>query len=459
MAIKIVELCQVPPSAGGAAEQILPLLYFDVAWIPINPTQSLLFYNFQHRESHFLDTIVPNLKNSLSLTLKHFLPLAGKIVTPLSSSGLPFSHYASGEDSLSLTISVSDSDFFRLTGNHYFRDAAEFHDFISPLPPAVYSSDSIKFSTTAVRVTLFPNHGVCIGLTCHHAICGAANLLGPSGFIQTWASINKFNGDSHLCRKMLPSYDRSTVEEACNLTTVFWNQVRKFPPAVSSIPSPPASKVRATFIITEVEIRSFKKFLMSQNPSVGRVSSYVAVCAHVWSCMAKAASAAGENVNEDEPEYLSVSIDCRGRLSPPLPQTYFGNCLTFVLAHSTHGRLKGKEGFLEAARAIAAAITTSVDGERGVLGGAEEMYLRRREVAAEKRMIGVSGSHRIDLHCVDFGWGGFTKLEIIHIDYNGAISLSKPKQGGIEVGLSMPKPKMDAFAAIFDKNLCINSNL
>ncbi|KAH6763668.1 hypothetical protein C2S51_014917 [Perilla frutescens var. frutescens] len=372
---------------------------------------------------------------------------------------MPFSHYTGGKDSLSLTIAVSDSDFCRLTSNDHSRDAAEFHDFLPTLPPATYSSDSIKFSVTAVRITLFPNHGICIGLTNHHAICDGSNLIGPSGLIQTWASISKFNRDSHLSRKMLPSYDRSTVEGAADLTTVFWNHVTMFSPPASSTLPPPAFNVRGTFVLTEVEIRTFKKFLENQNPTVGHVSSYVAVCAHVWSCLAEAAAAAGERVDEDEPEYLSVSVDCRGRLTPPLPQTYLDNCLVFVLAQSTHEQLKGKKGLVVAARVIAAAISKTVDGEGGVLVDAEENYLRRWEVA-EKRLIGVAGSPKFDLHSVDFGWGGFRKFEVIHIDYNGAMSLTMSKQGGIEVGLSMPKPKMDAFATIFNKNLCImNSSL
>ncbi|KAH6796434.1 hypothetical protein C2S51_037420 [Perilla frutescens var. frutescens] len=451
MAVKIVELYQVSPSAGAAAEQILPLLYFDIAWIPMNPSQTLYFYNFQHPESHFLNSIVPKLKNSLSLTLKHFLPLAGKIVFPLTSSSMPFSHYTGGNDSLSLTIAVSDSDFFWLSRNDLSRDTVEFHDFIPTLPPAVYSSDLIKFSVAAVQVTLFPNHGICVGFTNHHAICDAT---GVTRFLKIWASINKLNGESHLNKKLLPSYDRSRVEGANDLTTVFWNHVKMLPPVVSTL-SPPTFKVRGSFVLTEVQIRSLKKFLMNQNPPVGRISSHVAVCAHVWSCLA---AADGEKVDENEIEYLSVSVDCRERLSPTLPPNYFGNCMVFALAELTHGRLKGKDGFVAAARAIAAVISKTVDSGGGVLDGAEETYIRRREVV-DKRLIGVSGSPRLDMHGVDFGWGGLRKFELLHIDHNGAMGLSKSKQEGAQIDLSMPNPKMDAFTEIFNKNLSINSNL
>lgn len=456
MAIQDLEVCHVTPSAGDVAEKILPLLYFDVAWIPSLPRQCIYFHNFHHTESQFLDSIVPNLKKSLSLTLNHYLPLAGKIVVPLSSSGLPFSQYISGEDSVPLTVSVSDSDFSLLTANHP-KDAAQFHDLVPQLPPPVYSSESIKFSVLAIRVTVFPSRGVSIGITHHHAIADGYCMMGPSGFIHAWSSINNLNGDSHLWKdNILPSYDRSRVQGSQTLTTSFWSHVKLSALQVHPPLLPHASNLRGTFVLSDFEIGCLKKFLLTQTLPLGGVSSYVAVTAHVWSCLAEAAAAVGEEVGEDEVEYLSVSVDCRGRLTPPLPVTYFGNCLVFVLAESTHGLLKGKAGFSVGARAIAAAIRRTLDNEKGVVDGAEAEYLRRREVAG-KRLIGVSGSHRVDASGVDYGWGKTRKFEIIHIDHNGAISLIKSKQG-VEVGLCMPKPKMHAFASIFKKNLSIKSN-
>lgn len=137
--------------------------------------------------------------------------------------------------------------------------------------------------------------------------------------------------------------------------------------------------------------------------------------------------------------------------APPSPTAgYFGNCVVSVLAESTHKLLKGRAGFLVAARAI---VERTPDNERGVLAEAEAEYLRRREMAG-KRLVGVSSSHRFDQSRVDYGWGEMRKFEALHIDYNGAMSLIKSEQG-IEVGLSMPKAKMDAFASLFKKNLCI----
>lgn len=115
--IVVLEQWQVVPSPGGPIEKLLPLSDFDIIFLRFPIMQLLFFYDLHCSKSHFLGTLVPNLKNSLSLTLKHFSPLAGKTILPLTS-GTPFTHYVAG-DSVPLTISQSDADFVHLIGNHY----------------------------------------------------------------------------------------------------------------------------------------------------------------------------------------------------------------------------------------------------------------------------------------------------------------------------------------------------
>jgi len=61
------------------------------------------------------------------------------------------------------------------------------------------------------------------------------------------------------------------------------------------------------------------------------------------------------------------------------------------------------------------------------------------------------------LYDVDFVWGRPEKIEIISIDNSSGISMSiskyKDSDGDLEVGLSLPKIRMSAFAAIFDHGL------
>ena len=59
------------------------------------------------------------------------------------------------------------------------------------------------------------------------------------------------------------------------------------------------------------------------------------------------------------------------------------------------------------------------------------------------------------LSFTDFGWGRPKRIEEISIDTTRAISLieSRDLEGGIEVGLALPKPEMDAFVTLYTEGL------
>ncbi|XP_073297110.1 phenolic glucoside malonyltransferase 1-like [Primulina huaijiensis] len=447
MAADVLEHCRIEPVPDTVAELTLPLLHFDIPWLYFHPVERLLFFDFPISESRFVESIVPKLKESLLQTLKHFLPLAGNIVHPLDSSR-PYSRFVVG-DSVSLTIAECNKDFNHLTGNHP-RVSDEFYACVPQLPPATYSSEAVVFPVLAVQVTLFPDHGICLGFSNHHAIGDASSIV---RFIKAWASVNRFGGDSKLIDdKSLPFYDRTAVEDPEGLDSIYWNMMKKSRPVESPPISFPLNKVRATFVLTKEDVQNLKSFVLLKRPEM-RVTAFTVTCALVWVCVVKAA-AATEEVADEEPEYFGFAADCRGRLDPPLPTTYFGNCLAFVKAESTHGLLRGKDGFLVAVECVIKAIQKTVYNEKGILDGAEEWPLEFGKLIG-KRLFGVAGSPRFDLYDSDYGWGRPKKFESASIDSDRSMSLCKSRdsEGGLEIGLSRPKKKLDKFASIFTEIL------
>lgn len=455
MATTILEQCRVAPAPGAAAELLLPLTYCDVPCLPLTPLEHLFFYAFPCSDSHFSETIVPELKHSLSITLKHFSPLAGNIIFPLASETMPVSHYVAG-DPVSLTIALSDAHLGLLMAKNLSRDADQFHDLVARFPPATYSPEFAKFSVAAIQTTLFPDQGICIGITTHHAIADGSTVL---NFLAIWSSIAKSKGDdTHLLgKKLLPYYDRRGVQDADTLTKACWDLIKTSSPMVSSINFSPTNKVRATFVLSEAQLRILNDSVVEKNPSLARLSSFAILCAHVWTSLAR--SAAGEEVADDEPEYIVCPADIRGRLNPPLPHTYFGNCLALSIAESTHGRLKGEQGIFVAAVAIWEAVRKTVNSEKGILDGFVE---RLQEIArveqAGNRVFWIAGSPRFDVYVADFGWGSPESYELVNTDCTGSVFLAKSKEfeGGVEITLSRPKAVMDAFAAIFTVNLQVS---
>ncbi|GFP79915.1 anthocyanin 5-aromatic acyltransferase [Phtheirospermum japonicum] len=367
---------------------------------------------------------------------------------------MPVSHYVAGQDYFPLTIAISNADFVNLTGYH-FRDNDQFHDFVPQLSPAAISDSSMaEFPVAAIQVTLFPNQGVSVGFTFLHAIGDAATTV---HFMQTWTSINRFNGDdSHLLalgEKCLPFYERDVIRDGDRLAMESWSYMKKLLPAATILSSPvslPRHAFRATFVLSKAQIQKLKNLIPAREV---RVSSFTVACAHLWTCLVRSAAAAGEEVANDEPEYFCFTADCRRRLDPPLPDTYFGNCSKFVIADSTNGKLKGEEGFLAAAEAIGEAIQKGVSDKKGIMDGSLKSFQEFVNGLGKKMHI-VAGSPRFDLYATDYGWGRPIKYDFLQ----GRVEVScfcksRESQGGIEIGVSMPKVKMDAFAAFFNQGL------
>ncbi|KAG8391692.1 hypothetical protein BUALT_Bualt01G0213700 [Buddleja alternifolia] len=446
----ILHRCRIAPPPGTAL-QSLPLTFFDMVWLHFNPIQRLLFYEYPCSTTHFLETLIPNFKKSLSQTLKHFLPLAGNLIYPLNSGTQPQFLYLPG-DSVSVTIaeSIRASEYFNyLTGNKP-RNADDFYAFVPDLPqPKIEHKSSCKIIPVfAIQITLFPETDICVGFTNHHAVGDASSIV---GFIKAWSSIATLGKDDELLatEKSLPFYDRSVVKDQLGVGNTFWTQMDVF--RVESLPLKfPINKVRSTYILRKNDIQKLKNLIQAKKLNLTYLSSFTITTAYIWTCLIKSATAAGEDVNDTEPEHFVFAVDARRRLDSPVPATYFGNCVAFGATKDMHGKLKGDEGLFVAAELIGEVIVKKVNNKDEILRDAEN-WMSKLGCLIPKRCFGVAGSPRFDMYDTDFGWGKPVKYEAVSIDGAGSMSLCKSREfeGGLEIGLSLPKKKMDAFADIF----------
>ncbi|KZV30013.1 malonyl-coenzyme A:anthocyanin 3-O-glucoside-6''-O-malonyltransferase-like [Dorcoceras hygrometricum] len=343
------------------------------------PHATTLFLRFRRFKTQFLGTQVPKLKQSLSLTLKHYIPFAGNILYPLIPTEKPSFRYVEG-DSVPFTVSESTNDFDSLVG-YGPRDADQFYDYVPHLPPK-------------------------------------------------------------SCREPL------------GIGTVSWNQIRHVPLHASTFPLP-KEKVRTTYVLHESDIKKLKDSVMSKKPGITYLSSFVTVAAYMWSTIVISGDSIGEQVDESRDEYFIFPVDVRARVDPPVPGNYIGNCTAPGRLKMRHGVLAGDEGFFAAAEAMSYYIQNTVNNKERVLEGAEN-WLSDFKKMKGGGTFGVSESPKFDLYSVDFGWGEARKVEVPSIDWeNHTMSMCKPRDSerGIEVGLSLPTPRMEAFAALFAHGL------
>ncbi|XP_035841804.1 malonyl-coenzyme A:anthocyanin 3-O-glucoside-6''-O-malonyltransferase [Helianthus annuus] len=205
--LTVLEQSQVSPPPATTCLQSLPLSFFDILWLIFrDPVHTLFFYDLPITKTQFTQTIVPNLKQSLSITLQHFFPFVGKLTIFPTSTRKPEIRYVEG-DSVKVTFTECNLDFNDLTGNHP-RKCDKFYHLIPLLGCATKFSDGdcITMPVFSVQVTLFPNYGISIGMTNHHSLGDASTRF---CFLKAWTSIAQFGSDDwFLANGTLPVYDR-----------------------------------------------------------------------------------------------------------------------------------------------------------------------------------------------------------------------------------------------------------
>ncbi|KAL7588999.1 hypothetical protein Lser_V15G40407 [Lactuca serriola] len=447
----LLESCRVSPPPTTVKERSLPLTFFDMIWLIFFPIHQVFFYEFPHSRKHFLETIVPNLKHSLSITLQHFLPFAGNLIVFLNPCvekevKKPEIRYIEG-DSVAISFAECNLDFHDLTGNHP-RNCDMFYQLVPTLGRVTKTSDYVSIPLFCVQVTLFPNAGISIGFSNHHSLCDASTR---SNFLKAWTSIARHGTDElYLASGSLPFYDR-VIEYPSSLDEIYMSQ-----PGLEVIDTEyqphqlvsQTDKVRATIVLTQAHINRLKKSLSTQLPTLEYISSFSVACAFVWSCLAKSrVDHMGEKKKDDDLERLLCAVDWRSRMDPPVPQTYFGNCVGPCFTSTTSTLLKSERGFYIAAELLGKGLSETIKNKDGMLKDAETWLERAFDPV---QTTGVSGTPKTKIYDVDFGWGKPKKHETISIDYNGSISINACKDSpvDIEIGLSLPAKQMDAFLSI-----------
>ncbi|THF99382.1 hypothetical protein TEA_019108 [Camellia sinensis var. sinensis] len=440
--MKVIGVCRVAPTpsspAYSAAQTSLPITFFDVLWLNMPPVKRLFFYEASYSSTTFSEIVLPKLKHSLSLTLHHYLPLASSLTWP-PDSDKPIIQYVEGDDAVSLTIAESEADFHHLSSNS-FREIKEIQPFLPNLP----ASDT-RVPAMVLQITLFPNTGFSIGYATHHAVLDGKTA---TMFMQSWASICQRGGDSTLTPELTPFYDRTVIDDPDDLEKTYLNLVSKSNNKSLMIldvnVSPDA--MLGTFQLTRSNIENMKKRVNGQwqekhmqKPSI-HVSTFTVTCAYVWVCLVKALKMKPGKV------HLGFTVDCRARLEPPVPSTYFGNCVAAHVGNADSNDLIGEDGVAMAAKAIGEVIRRLSD--RLLLN---EVGLSELASVDMDRVFSIAGSPRFELYKTDFGWGRPRKVEITSIDKNGAFSLSESRDGdgGIQIGIMLKKHEIEAFASLF----------
>jgi len=474
--IKIHEQCKVSPNS--ATQLSLPLTYFDIFWLRFHPVERIFFYTLPNSQSHpsfFFGNLVPKLKSSLSLTLQHFLPIAGNIVWP-SDSPKPIIQFNSNEDGVSLLLAQCDDDivsFDKILEHNSPQEASLSRSFV----PHLESTDSFA-SIISIQITLFPKSGFSIGVSTHHAVLdGKSSTM----FIKAWSSLCKsFEEETqseNLDPFLEPFLERGVVKDPNDFESLFintWNKisshfhkgnVRSLKIMSDSFEPKVKDSVRVAFELTRGDLEKLNKRVLSkwyivkgaheqEQEQPMKLSTFVLTCAYVSVCIAKAI----QQSESDKKQKFSFGfpVDCRSRLDPPVPENYLGNCVTNHIIDTEPEDFTKEDGVVIVAKKI---YGKTKEMDKGFLDGIETLTSRYIVMIGEGvKGIAVAGSTRFGVYEIDFGFGKPAKVEITSIDRGLTIGLTESKdlKGGIEFGLVLDKHVVGLFQTIFHEGLCFD---
>ncbi|KAI4353822.1 hypothetical protein L6164_002747 [Bauhinia variegata] len=98
--------------------------------------------------------------------------------------------------------------------------------------------------------------------------------------------------------------------------------------------------------------------------------------------------------------------------------------------------------------------------EGGAFKDAEEWMLISKQIRELGHQVMIVGaSPKFGVYKTDFGWGKLRKTEVsVEIPGNISLAESKDEEGGIEIGLTLPKVQMDNFNVILKQYLALNKS-
>lgn len=466
--IKVWRISAVAPAIPTVKHRIF-LSNLDLFMLPINNVPRLLFYKSDPQKE--FSAIVELLKSSLSLVLVDFYPLAGRLIHMEGGEepGRPevdFDDWGVEFVEASIGIALQDLE------NDGFQHRNFFKKLVRTRPDGHENNDGRLLS---IQVTAFQGGGICIGLNLHHVIGDGSSLW---HFMKSWGERSRGLPISanpehmrtifkrHMNDHPIPNISLKFEEVVTDL--IKEAQVLKYMNvAKDDLPFPVISEPQMAHkddtengidqqsvrecVETKLKISTFhfsEEIIGNLKERAGASTSFVAVAAQFWRCVMKALE-----VPENEPVYFVVHADCRGRVTPPLPRTYFGNCICKAIARTTAKQLLGQDICFAAGliHHLIGSCTTDVqinntidwlESQHGCGRGVRDLIGRY--------CVDVESSPRFPVYEIDYGWGKPSNVQAAWMDEVGTMMLLPGVDGGrsIDVSTCLPRHQMETLKRI-----------
>ncbi|MCO5580553.1 hypothetical protein L7F22_034421 [Adiantum nelumboides] len=419
--IHIVETSLVKP-VTPTKHHALALNGLDLYWSEFGYARTVHFYKTQPRHK----AIVQSLKNSLSLLLVHFYPVAGRLVphTTISSDDK-----VDSDDPPLVVLDCNDAgvEFIEaccldLDFGQLQREGFRVQDFFARLT-RTESRLRPEDPVMSVQVTSFVGVGIAIGCSCDHTL---------------------FDGFSFAC--MMKSW-----AELCNGVSALSAPPRHMRRQLDSLPPRelPRSRPRRRPAIAsqdDLQVRmvpvtaNMVEKLRAEADGSGSFTSFECLAAHVWKARTRALMMTQQG--EDARVALRFRVNVRARLVPTLPPTSFGPGVIHALVGPvTEGQLRKESLGATTSRIHEAVILytnpTKIQQELERYDTGEMVYVWDNEAELQRPALVVTkivDLRTIGFYDADFDWGELQAIRPATMLGSGVFSLAPPPPTPAHVG-------------------------
>lgn len=275
--------------------------------------------------------------------------------------------------------------------------------------------------------------GLAMGLAFNHAVLDGTSTW---HFMSSWAEICR---GAHSISAQ-PFLERTKARNTRVKLDLSLPEPKGPPPSSNGEAKPEPVLREKIFKFSESAIDKIKSTVNATPPSDGSkpFSTFQALSTHVWRRVCHA-----RNLKPEDYTVFTVFVDCRKRVDPPMPETYFGNLIQAIFTVTAAGLLSAHPlqfGASLIQKAIEAHGAKAIDGRNKEWESAPKIFEFKD---AGVNCVAVGSSPRFKVYDIDFGWG---KPESVRSGTNnkfdGMIYLYPGKSGGksIDVELTL-KPE------------------
>ncbi|KAE8664280.1 Shikimate O-hydroxycinnamoyltransferase [Hibiscus syriacus] len=371
---------------------------------------SVVYFYKPNGSSDFFDIKV--LREALSKVLVSFYPFAGRLgydengrlEIVCNAEGVVFSEAE--------TSSVMD-DFIQ-----DFSDGSK----VPQLAPKFDCSGGISsYPLLGVQVTTFKCGGVSVGVTSQHTVAD-----GPADghFINSWADMAR-----GMCPTIAPVLDRSFLRARDPPTPKFRHVEFEPSPTLKTVSDPSIHRpsVVSVFKITAAQVKALKD-QVDETSGNTKYSTNSILAAHIWRCAVKA-----RDLALDQQIRLTIPIDSRNRLRPPLPPGYFGNAIFYAPLDGLAGEFQS-EPFIDTVKKIHEIVNRMDDeylrsGIDLIETTADVKTVRRGAETMRCPNLSINSWVWLPIQEADFGWGGPVFMRPANIVHEGKVYILPSSTG------------------------------